>query len=252
MTKSNGNKCLVDKYYKSSCNCHNCTRKKYREPAGNPTNMSVRGCNFSQYYNCYDENFFRSNIEPRYKTGYESINPEVIQDKYAKNFALISENKSRLPKSCENAYISSDPRLISASHNGQVLALDRPPIDSTVCLDDLNNENLKEYGKNYNTYSDINAGQIEYYIDKSRSDPFFNPLFTIPSKSIGKVYKDPMGSMKPQYNRHSLVCNSMLDTTNDNYSGGLSWIQDSTSHREDLLSLQMRKRNEQRWMPRWT
>lgn len=58
--------------------------------------------------------------------------------------------------------------------------------------------------------------------------------------------------MKPRYERKPLTCTSHLNTTRNNYSGGLSWIEDSQEFREDIISKQMAKNNQQRWEPRWT
>ena len=75
-----------------------------------------------------------------------------------------------------------------------------------------------------------------------------------------------MGAMKPQYDRiQQNKCNisseHLTETTNSTNSIStcnkgeeycLSWMKDSQNHREDLLARQMRKRNEQRYAPRWT
>ena len=111
----------------------------------------------------------------------------------------------------------------------------------------------RNYGKNYRTYTDIKSGQIVYYVDKEIQDAFFNPLFENNSTAVGTVYVDPMGSIKPQYDRIPIYNNNVLDTDNNtHYKGGLSWIQDSCESREDLIALQMRKHNQSRYEPRWT
>ena len=60
-----------------------------------------------------------------------------------------------------------------------------------------------------------------------------------------------MGALKPQYPRSPLVRTNPVGPTRDNYQGCLSWMQDSLEHREDLIGLQMRKINQQRYAPRW-
>ena len=42
-----------------------------------------------------------------------------------------------------------------------------------------------------------------------------------------------------------------LTAKKDHYGGCLSWIEDSLEHREDIMSLQMRKQLEQKYEPRW-
>lgn len=241
---------IINDYPKSSCDCYNCTKNCYEENRGYPTNMSVRGCNFPKYYECYDKVPFRYDIGPKEKSGYQYLNSDVLTDKYSPDFVPVNCPNN---KTCNNpVYASSDPRLISAAHNGQVLTLDRPPINSAMKLSEIPvNKSLDNYGKSYRTYSDINAGQIMYYIDDTFKDPFIKPLYATSAKTYGTMYKDPMGSMKPQYDREPITCNDPLDTHNSIYEGELSWIQDSTSFREDIMSKQMRKSNQQRYEPRW-
>jgi hypothetical protein len=221
------------------------------DKSGYPTNLSVRNCKIPSAYQCYDTLLFRSDIEPQEKTGYDYLNPAAIQEKYSKDFVKI---ECRDPQSCPKIqYASTDPRLISVAHGGQVLTLDRPSVDSSVKLADLAvDTRLDGYGQGYRTYSDINAGYISYYVDKSIEDPYFNPNFVTSATTTGKLYQDPMGSMKPYYNRYPLKCNDPLDTDHSTYDGCLSWIQDSTGFREDIMAHQMSRQNRERWEPRWS
>ena len=54
-----------------------------------------------------------------------------------------------------------------------------------------------------------------------------------------------MDAIKPQYSKVP------INSKNTNYSC-LSWINDSTGHREDIMQRQQRKNNEQRYEPRWS
>lgn len=239
----------------TSCNCGKCQFLKAPQEIGTPTNMSVRNCQFSPYYDCYNSNIFRADIEPRNKKGYTILNPQLNISHTAPDFIPVvcpvssgcNNTGSRKP----SGFVSNDPRLVSVAHGGQVLTLDRPPTDSTVRLEDINtDDSLRKYGQCYKNYSDINAGQITYYIDKSIQDPFFEPVFSTPALAVGEVYKDPMGAFKPQYTRYIANPNEPCGKT-DCFPGCLSWIDDSTFHREDLMASQMRKHNEQRYEPRW-
>jgi len=242
---------VVYNYPKSSCHCFNCTEKTQKCPtSGVPTNMSVRDCEFPSYYECHDRKPFRFDIEPRNEKGYVNINPSIMKSKYATDFTRVKcSGKQGCPKV---QYASTDPRLISVPHSGQVLTLDRPPVDSTPVLADVaTDKSLNGYGQHYQSYADVNGGDIMYYINKEQQDPFFSPNFTTSARAYGTMYKDPMGAMKPQYDREPLKCNNPLDTQNENYDGGLSFIQDTMNHRQDLMALQSRKRNQERWEPRW-
>lgn len=233
----------------SSCDCCNVNPMQKIPDIGVPTNMSVRNCNF-QPYKCFNEYPLKTDIEPADKSGYTLLNPDHFSKMYDKSFTKTKVNCPT--KGCEEVYYSPDPRLISVPHSGQVLPLDRPPITAEIKLDTIYNPELTNYGKNYGTYTDINAGQILYYIDKSREDPFYEPLFSKEARMLNTLYRDPMNAMKPQYDRCPIEpCNNPLMNKDKEYFGKLSWIDDSTEHREDILARQMRKRNEQRWEPRW-
>jgi hypothetical protein len=208
--------------------------------------MSVRKCEFPTDF---DGKPFREDIEPVVKSGKTYINPQVITQKYATDFNRISINSNYCPKI---QYTSPDPRLISAAHNGQVLTLSTPPISGDVNLNTLlDDTNLDHYGQRYKSYRDVNAGQILYHIDKSREDPFNYPNFTTSATATGVVYKDPMGGIKPKYTRTPLIENNHLGPTRDNYEGGFSWMEDSSNFRQDIMALQMRKYNQERYAPRW-
>ena len=252
-------------YPKSSCNCYNCEQKNYMiQNQGIPTNMSVYNCEIPEYLDCtLNQPIFRSDIEPADKIGYEYINPQVYTQKYADDFELLNCNSANareyvpLPNGwlqpCKGRQvITNDPRLNSASH-GQWITLDQPPIDSSMKLYDIPfDKRLDNYGQNYNSYSDINAGQIVYYIDKSIEDPFFKPNFVTSSRIEGTLYKDPMGSISPEYYRTNVKNDNPIGPKRNNYEGGLSWMEDSLNQREDIMSLQMSRQLRETWAPRYS
>jgi hypothetical protein len=238
-------------YPKSSCNCYQCARKVYPPISNqNPSSLSIADCEIPGVFTCFNNSpISERTIEPVPTTGYTILNPDADSDKVAPEFEEVKCNIEGCP---DTQYVSNDPRLISSAHGGQVLSLDRPPRDSSVPLNrTMTDTSLNGFGQNYKTYSDINAGYINYYVDKSIQDPFFLPLFSTSAYSQPTLYKDPMGSFKPQYDRSPLTSTNPIGPTRDHYQGCLSWMEDSTNHREDLLSMQMQKRNEQRWEPRW-
>jgi hypothetical protein len=242
---------IVYNYPKSSCDCYKCTHNKYNVPnTGTPTNMSVRNCNFPTYFECYDNELFRRDVEPLLQKGQIILNPQVLTQNYAKDFQEIEcPNQNGCPK---KQYASMDPRLISSLHSGQVQTLNLPPTTSNIKLETLlHDTSLDKYGQGYKDYTDVNAGQIMYYVSKDQEGPYFPPNFVTSATTTGVLYKDPMGAMKPRYNRKPLTDDNPIGPKRNNYEGGLSWIHDSLSHRQDLLSLQMRKINQERYEPRW-
>lgn len=103
------------------------------------------------------------------------------------------------------------------------------------------NPALENYnaGLNSRPWSQMNNAQITYYIDEGIQYPFFSPVF-IQDTFNYESYTDPMSSWKPHYN---------LVQTNSESTSNLSWIVDSTYHRQDLMSKQMAVQNQRRSEP---
>ena len=244
----------VYNYPKSLSNCYNCNAKDHLVRKGTLSNMSVDDCDYSDYFECYDNLKLNTSrdIQPTLQKGSIVYNPQAIIDKLAPDFQGIETSECSLGGGCNTTqYWSNDPRLRSTAHNGQMLTLDRPPIDSTIPLDSINIDPILDgYGQNYKSYDDINAGQITYYQDLSVEAPFFEPNFVTSASVDSVLYKDPMGAMKTQYYRTPLIDDNPIGSKRNNYEGGLSWIQDSLSHRQNLMASQMLKINQQRWGPR--
>lgn len=246
---------VIYNYPKSSCTCYECDKDKFFKPSGVPTNMSVRDCKFSEYYDCYPHRIFKVQTEPQSKNGIKILNPSVVAtEKFDSNFRQI--NVSSCPaSSCKGTtYLNSDPRLFNAA-GGTWMQLDRPPLVSTPKLNTLTTDKeLNCYGQGYKTYADVNAGQIMYYINKSQEDAFFEPVFSKKATMVGDIYQDPMGNIKPQYNRvpvgkYNPILGDPCDIAGEFC---LSSMKDSQYFREDIMALQQRKHNEQRYAPRWT
>jgi hypothetical protein len=222
---------ILHRYPQSSCPCWECDKKKYHLDKGPPSNLSIPYCLTPDIYDCYNEYIFKENNTP--------------------GFGLVETCVSSCPK---YSYLSADPRL-SVPVRGIRVPIDKPPLDSTILLKDIYNDDLKNYGQNYNTYSDINAGQIMYYTTKSLEDAYNEPVFNGLANTVGVLYKDPMDNIKPHYERFPVgkqnnpMTESRCDMDLDGY--GLSWLKDSSNQRQDLISKQMSTINQQRWAPRW-
>ena len=216
-------------------------------PNNTPSNLAINNCQIPELLNFYNIQNFNQTIEPINNSGYIILNSKALSDKFSNNFQELDFPKSKGTKK----YVSCDPRLISPIHN-QILKLDRPPIESKMQLSDIpRDKSLNNYGQNYTSYHDINAGNIVYYKNKELENAYHGPNFTNSSHITGYVYKDPMDSLKPIYQRKPVKMSDHLNTKKDKYDGGLSWIQDSNEHREDLISHQMSKRLQQKWESRW-
>lgn len=248
----------------SSCNCWNCDKKDYSKKSdGLPTNFSLEGCNVSENFGCFDRTIFKQNVQPKGKYGGYTIGPCGDTKPKPNKYTFLNELGVQpsgkffsvdCPKdsSCSGTtYVSVDSRLIDPVRNS-LLKLDRPPNTGSIALKDAYSEKLKNYGKGYRTYSDVNTGQIHYYIDESISDALYEPVYDIPSKVDSVLYKDPMDNLKPQYNREWNAPNGVRETPKFGETYGcLSFIQDTSHHREDIISHQQLKNNQQKWSARW-
>ncbi len=142
----------------------------------------------------------------------------------------------------EGCYIALNPKGADAPRAIRT-RLDRPSqIMGITEYNRYREPNLENYraGHNYSGYPD-NA-LITYYVDDSISAPFFGPNFG--GEGGGRIftedYTDPMGSWKPHYT-YEMCCPEKISR--------LSWINDSTFSREDLMSKQMAIMNQRRAEP---
>lgn len=235
----------IHQYPQSSSQTYKCDKRKYTLPtSGYPTNLSVYDAKVPDYFECFNSQCLGTVIQPDNKTGFKTLNPQLAQENYDTGFQKIK---------CGNktVYVSNDPRLIDSAR-GQVIPLDLPPDDGSVKLSEVYTDpRLKEYGKFYKNYSDISAGQITYYTNNSIEDAFFRPVFTTSAYDMKSLYQDPMSAMRPQYDRFPIKNNDHVTSKKTNYQYNLSWMDDSVEQREDIISRQMRKQNEQKWSARW-
>ena len=137
----------------------------------------------------------------------------------------------------EGSFVSMNPKTMEAARAIR-MKLDRPSTTGSVPLCNIYTDpNLDNY-----TPHNVNNGQITYYIDNSIKDPFYRPVYDIPSKTIAYEYTDPMTSEKPHY---------ILTHRNEdvfNYAR-LSSLNDSSFHRENLIASQQAKYNQTRITP---
>lgn len=236
-------------YPTSSCNTFNCRNSYPINTDGNKSNISVRGCTIPEYFDCYEKVVIDEDIEPKDNVGYSDINPGAYMNKLAEGFyqAPVSMN----PCNKSTGVFSYDPRQFDTKR-AQWQILDRTPADGAVTTLSTYDSRFDGYTTGYREYKDIVDGDITYYTDKSIQDPFFHPVFAEEAKVSTVLYQDPMGAIKPEYNRKAILntCNPTTEVR-ENYPYCLSYIQDTQSYREDLMALQTRKHNQSNWQNRW-
>lgn len=135
---------------------------------------------------------------------------------------------------------SLDPRLIDPIRNIKMV-LDRPPYQPRNVqplqhmYDDCSNQIAPKIYDN--GYESIYAGDVQYYIDPTQAQAYDNPEYALQEAVVPFVYQDPMGSLKPQYDRVPLFKN------NQNISD-YTFDQDQISFREDMITHLQRTMNQ--------
>lgn len=271
-------------YSKTSCLCENCLPLDYNKPKSQranlctndyppygfindelnnivPTNLSTPNCNQGDEFTCLNKALYKVDIQPGLTRPcsleggpWQIKNINALGLRYSTGFIEVCcDDVDNLEGSgCKGkSFTSNDPRLID-SYRGMRLNLDRPPLDGEVAVgnvvhDEIYDDKYKNYGKCYSTYNSINGGQIQYYVDKSISQPYFTPLFTVRSQVENTLFVDPMDNPKPMYPRFPLE-----EYNWKNFKGeGNSSTYDTIRHREDIMEGQMAKINQKKWEARW-
>ena len=156
----------------------------------------------------------------------------------------FSEASCKHPSCASTVYMSPDPRLNSPIRGGLRMTLDTIPLNGKVnpehVYDDRPAYTIHPSYSVHHTipYAAMQNGQYLYYINHTLAQPFIRTLYDTPSDVVKESYVDPMGSAKDHYYR--------VPKTKP-LNAGLSWITDSQAHREDLMSRQQYKRNQERY-----
>ena len=136
---------------------------------------------------------------------------------------------------------SLDPRLIDPVRNIR-MDLDRPPLQPRNVqplqhiYDDCNAGMIRPQIY-HDGYRSIYPGDYTYWLDKSLAQVYNESNYVIKSAVVPFVFQDPMGSLKPQYDRVPLF-------KNQNNIATYTFDQDQMSFREDLMERQSRVMNQ--------
>ena len=186
-----------------------------------------------------DVQVFRKTIQPtRIPAVINVLNPEYRSP--APNFYATSMD----------TVTSNDPRLYDARRGIQI-QLNDPPNESNVKpfgnIYGSNPHAPKNAGDFYQTYKDINTGQIRYFVSKAVAPPFFYPLYADKGNAVAYEFTDPNTTTKPQYVKIPQVITNPTTNPNGIPRKTLSFLEDTTAHRDDILMHQMNVRNSQKW-----
>lgn len=169
------------------------------------------------------------------------LNPDYRASLDNSSYLTLNQNQLKFAKDFyptdQGTYTSLDPRLIDPIR-GSRMTLNAPAFDGTLMSADRY-DSTDVVTQTYQTYENIHGGQVYYYLDSYMMQPYASPNFQLRSTVTPDVYRDPMGALKPEYVRTPI--------TNAAYISGYRNDQDALSYREDIMSLQMRKRNQSDW-----
>lgn len=164
-------------------------------------------------------------------------------------FAPLNPNVRPHRPPCSNPqWVSLDSRLMSPVHSpldfNDKQTLDAPPYTGETPLNKIYDDKLTNYGQNYKNYTDINGGQIRYYVDKDLTPVLFDPLFVIKSNVQSEIFQDPMTNTKfqtirdPVYRDNRDVSDYQVD-------------RDEIGFRENLMHSQMAVMNQRDYNHVW-
>ena len=214
-----------------------------------PTNLSRNAGHFEDDFQEYNSKPFHYTEKQELKKGYKILNSKSVQNKYNTN------NFDKINVDGRNVYITNIPdgSVKSSFHDGQYTLVDVPNRDSKIDIDEMDkiySDDFNGYRTNYRNYNEIEGGDITYYVNHENAVPFISPLFSSDFNATSVLYKDPMGGVHPVYIRQPNKPTNKL-TGRNTFEYGLSWVEDTNEHREDIMARNLQKINKNRWDSRW-
>lgn len=119
---------------------------------------------------------------------------------------------------------------------------DWQPAPGTINFENIYDPRFTSYGDPYRSYSDVNLGQVQYYY--SDIDAYTRPNFITRSNVDFIDFRDPMGKVKPYYNRTASVDDVRRQVENQT-------MADELFHRQDRMESLMSKRNSEMYQLRY-
>ncbi len=207
-----------------------------------PSSLAGQTC---QSDTCYNQPFFASQHQPVKETSTPRIYP--LNKMGLRLDATAIPVKTHM-NNCKQGWIHQNP-ITFDSPRGIQTVFNAPPLVGSVnvgnvCHDEIYTPEFSKYGKGYRNYMDISSGQIIYYMDDATRHPYINPVFSTPAYVNSTLFVDPMGQVKPQYDRVPAVDYSWNKPYTDACD---SFSHDQLEFRQDIISRQQRKNNQQRF-----
>jgi hypothetical protein len=235
---------MVEKNYisKQCCDCKDPPESYIYKPfigAITPKSLAAENCIDRGMYRCSNTRVTKVGRGPSSQDGKVMILNESFGLTEASDFfpdqlttAMMTPDHKVInvvdPKCSETLCATyCDPRVRDA-RTGQLIKLDRPPYTGHVALENIYNNELRGYGKNYRSYQDIDAGQIQYYVPEEDREANQRPIYTLESNTVQTIREDPMGGLIPEYKREQ-ISNGILNASR--YQD----TRDQLKYREDLM-----------------
>ena len=208
-----------------------------------------------QYFNSSNERLFLNNVQPQlysYNVEQTPINAN-LGISYAPQLPprvldQITSNDMNVP-----LYTRIDPQLVRTDGTPGQLASQPTrtnwsaeyssfkPAPGSINFEDIYDPRFTSYGDPYRSYSDVNLGLVNYYY--SDVDAYRMPNFISRSNVDFVDFRTPQGQIWPEYKR-----NVGIDEIRPHVESQVT--ADELFHREDLMTLQMDKRNREMWQLR--
>ena len=220
---------------------------------GKSRSLAIDNCVYNPNWYCARDPFLCTSVGPNTAGRPEVtvLNPELYAENVDTSYFPVKKTV------CGNPGFTSDDARLKNPRTGNIpLELDKRPMNmgvSGLVGDDVYTKNCDSWKTGYTRYEDMKKGQITYYVDQEISGPFPHPNFDNKAAVSGHLTVTPMNKLKPIYTRTPLKKRDCLNTElcRCDYTGGLSWIEDSQEHREDMMSKQLWRTNSSKWESRW-
>lgn len=132
----------------------------------------------------------------------------------------------------------SDPRKFDAARMQSIYYNDIPRYQVT------GRDSSRKYAKRYEGLSGIDKGHISYYCGQVTGS-IFNPITHAPALAVRSLFVDPNGVSKPTFDLDPRrLTREDMDRKRES---NLSFLNDTSLHREDILAHNLRVYNQQRF-----
>jgi len=182
------------------------------------------------------------------------VGPQLLQDSCTriKDLNTVGTKPSQCFEKIDGPYGGYtklfDGRLKDSRRNF-LMKLDRPPNEGDIgSLHNVYSKKLDDIKTGYlDGYDGIKSGQITYYTDSQLLGAFPKRTgnWIESSHEDYMIYKNPMGVVELQTNRHPIT------KGRPEYLCGQNHMKDSISHREDIMGRQSYKFNKNNYQARY-